>query len=98
MRDIAIAELEVSTWQLLIVLGLGSTLLPFAATLYASRHTTASRVALTGYVAPLVGVVGGWLLLDEVITATLLVGGVLTLVGVALATSARRRPAVDAIG
>ncbi len=81
-NDIAIAELNTRSWQLLILLGLGSTLLPFVATLYASRHTTAARVALTGYVAPLVGVTAGALLLDEVITPAIAVGGLLTLTGV----------------
>ena len=82
--DIAIAELNSRSWQLLILLALGSTLLPFVATLYASRHTTAAKVALTGYVAPLVGVTAGALLLDEVITPAIALGGLLTLTGVVL--------------
>jgi drug/metabolite transporter (DMT)-like permease len=82
--DIAIAELNSRSWQLLILLALGSTLLPFVATLYASRHTTAAKVALTGYVAPLVGVTAGALLLDEVITPAIAIGGLLTLTGVVL--------------
>ena len=83
-RDVAIADLNVRSWQLLVLLGLGSTLLPFVATLYASRHTTAANVALTGYVAPLVGVSAGAILLDEVITPAIVVGGLLTISGVVL--------------
>lgn len=82
--DLAIDSLNTRSWQLLILLGLGSTLLPFVATLYASRHTTASRVALTGYVAPLVGVTAGAILLDEVITPAIAIGGLLTITGVIL--------------
>ena len=80
-----------SVWVLLIALGLGGTLLPFAGTLYASRHTTAARVALTGYLAPLIGVTAGALLLGEEITFVIAVGGMLTLVGIALAGRRRRR-------
>ena len=91
--DIRIGELNARSWQLLVLLALGSTLLPFVATLWASRHTTAANVALTAYVAPLVGVVGGAVLLNEVITPPIVVGGLLTITGVMLvggaATSAR---------
>lgn len=82
--DVRIAELNLRSWQLLVLLALGSTLLPFVATLYASRHTTAANVALTAYVAPLVGVVGGAVLLDEVITPAIVIGGLLTITGVVM--------------
>lgn len=87
------SDLGPEVWLLLIALGLGSTLLPFGATLYASRHTTAAMVALTGYVAPLVGVIAGVLILDEVLTAPILIGGAITMVGVGLVGGRRRRPA-----
>ena len=83
-NDISIDALNLRSWQLLVLLGLGSTLLPFVATLYASRHTTAAKVALTGYVAPLVGVTAGAILLDEVITPAIAVGGLLTIAGVVM--------------
>lgn len=88
-----VTGLPSTVWLLLVLLGLGSTLLPFAATLFASRHTTAARVALTGYLAPLVGVVGGVVLLDEVITPAIAVGGAMTMVGVVLVGMSRRRRA-----
>jgi drug/metabolite transporter (DMT)-like permease/FKBP-type peptidyl-prolyl cis-trans isomerase 2 len=66
--DVAPGGLEAGTVALLVALGLGSTLLPFVATLYASAHASAAVVALTGYLAPVIGVIGGAVLLDEVIT------------------------------
>jgi drug/metabolite transporter (DMT)-like permease len=81
-----------SLWWLLVILGLGSTLLPFAATLYASKHASATIVSITGYIAPLVGVVGGVLLLDEDITVAIALGAALTTVGVALVGGVRRTP------
>jgi drug/metabolite transporter (DMT)-like permease len=79
-------------WLLLVVLGLGSTLLPFGLTLYASKHASATVVATTGYLAPLVAVVGGAALLGEQITAVIAVGAVLAMVGVALVGGIRRTP------
>ncbi len=81
---------DASLWWLLVILGLGSTLLPFATTLYASKHASATVVSITGYIAPLVGVVGGVLILDEEFTTAIAVGAALTTVGVALVGGVRR--------
>ena len=91
LQDISFQGLSTKSWALMIALGLGSTLLPFFMTLYASKHTTAARVALTGYLAPIVGVIAGWLLLDEVITLAIIAGAALALAGVALVGRGRRR-------
>jgi drug/metabolite transporter (DMT)-like permease len=88
----AVGSYETRLWTLLIVLGLGSTLLPFGLTLYASKHASATIVATTGYLAPLVGVVGGALILGEQITPVIVVGAALAMVGVALVGGARRTP------
>jgi drug/metabolite transporter (DMT)-like permease len=77
-------------WTLLVVLGLGSTLLPFGLTLYASKHASATIVATTGYLAPLVGVVGGAIILGEEITPVIVIGAVLAMAGVGLVGGARR--------
>ena len=85
-----VGAFDANLWVLLIVLGLGSTLLPFGATLYASKHASATVVSVTAYLAPLVAVVGGVLLLDEQLTAVIIAGSALALVGVALVGGPRR--------
>jgi drug/metabolite transporter (DMT)-like permease len=85
-------EYSPSLWWLLVVLGLGSTLLPFGATLYASKHASAAVVSITGYIAPLVGVIGGVLLLGEQLTPAIVTGAALATVGVALVGGVRRTP------
>ncbi len=77
-------------WILLVALALGSTLLPFGSTLYASKHASATLVAVTAYLAPLVAVVGGALLLDEQITPVIVAGATVTIIGVALVGRGRR--------
>jgi len=98
VQDIELPGLTFNAWQILILLALGSTLLPFVATLYASAHTTAAKVALTGYLAPLVGVVGGAVILDEVITTAIVVGGSLAVAGVVLVGRGGRRTPLPATG
>lgn len=88
--DIEFSNVTATSWVALIALGLGSTFLPFFATLFASRHTTAARVALTGYLAPVVGVVAGVVLLDEVLTVPIVVGATLALVGIVIVGRGRR--------
>jgi drug/metabolite transporter (DMT)-like permease len=85
LQDIDLAGVNSTSWVVLIALGVGSTFLPFFATLFASRHTTAARVALTGYLAPVVGVVAGVVLLGEVLTVPIIIGAIFALVGVAVA-------------
>ncbi len=79
-------------WPLLIALGLVATLLPFVATLYAIKHVSATVVALTGYLAPLVGLLGGVVILGELVTPAIAVGGLLTLAGVVVVGIPRRLP------
>jgi drug/metabolite transporter (DMT)-like permease len=95
-QDIELAGVTATSWVTLIALGLGSTFLPFFATLFASRHTTAARVALTGYLAPVVGVVAGVVLLDEVLTVPIVIGAALALAGIVIVGRGRRtrRPAM----
>jgi drug/metabolite transporter (DMT)-like permease len=95
LRDIDPGGVSKTAWPVLIALGVGSTFLPFFATLFASRHTTAARVALTGYLAPVIGVIAGVVLLGEVLTAPIVIGACLALVGIAVAGRRRRMaPAV----
>ncbi len=95
-RDFRPGDLDLPLWALLVALGLGSTLLPFVMTLYASKYTTAARVSLVAYVAPLITVMAGVVLLDEVITSRIVIGGMMSLAGVALAGAGGRAEATAA--
>jgi drug/metabolite transporter (DMT)-like permease len=59
-------------------------------TLYASKYTTAARVSLVAYVAPVISIMGGIVLLDEVLTGFIIAGGMLSITGVVLAGSGAR--------
>jgi drug/metabolite transporter (DMT)-like permease len=88
--EIDLSGISASSWLVVVALGLGATFFPFFLTLFAAKRATAARVSLTGYLAPIVDVIAGVVLLDEVLTVPIVVGAVLPLVGVVLVGRGRR--------
>ncbi len=78
-------------WLVLIAMGVGG-LAAFLGSLRANELNPASRAGLMGYLVPLVGVLGGVLLFHEAVTANLIFGGLVVIVGVTLV--GRANPAV----
>lgn len=78
-----------------LYLGLFPTAVAFLCWGYALSRTSAGRLAATTYAVPALVVLLSWLLLAEVPAPMALAGGVLCLVGVALATLPVRRPGRD---
>jgi drug/metabolite transporter (DMT)-like permease len=77
-----------SVWWM-AYLGLFPTAIGFTCYAYALNHMPASNLAVTTYLIPVITIVMAWLLLDETPASLAYLGGVITLVGVAVA---RRRP------
>ncbi len=72
-----------------VYLGLFPTAVAFTTYAFALRHMTASSLGITTYLVPPLTIAMGWLFLGETPPAMAYVGGVLALVGVAVA---RRKP------
>jgi drug/metabolite transporter (DMT)-like permease len=72
-----------------IYLGIFPTAIAFTTFAYALRTMSASSLGVTTYLVPPITIVMGWLFLDETPPGMAYVGGVLALVGVAVA---RRKP------
>jgi drug/metabolite transporter (DMT)-like permease len=89
-------DLGIKAWALLVFLAVGATVVPYFAFFWATSHASATLVSLSGYVAPLVAVVLGVLLLDEQIQTSIAIGGLLILTGVVIADRAERAGADDA--
>ncbi len=68
-----------------VYLGLVPTALAFSTWAYALRHTTAGKLGVTTFAVPPITIFLGWLLLGEVPPVLAVVGGALSLVGVAIA-------------
>lgn len=86
---VRLGDLDLVLWALLIVLGLASTLLPFTATLYAAKYASAAQTAIPGYLAPIVTLTAGIVLLGEIVTPSIMLGGVLAFTGALLMTGGR---------
>ena len=71
-----------------IYLGLVPTAIAFSTWAYALKHSTAGRLGVTTFAVPPITILLGWLFLGEVPPLLAIVGGALSLVGVAIA---RRR-------
>jgi drug/metabolite transporter (DMT)-like permease len=69
-----------------VYLGLVPSALAFSTWAYALQHTTAGKLGVTTFVVPPITILLGWLFLDEVPPLLAIVGGALSLVGVAIAT------------
>jgi drug/metabolite transporter (DMT)-like permease len=84
VRDLAAAP----TLQILgvVYLGLVPTALAFSTWAYALKYSTAGRLGVTTFAVPPITILLGWLLLAEVPPFLAIVGGALSLVGVAIAT------------
>ena len=86
-----VAELRVApaaVWWSVLYLGLVPTALAFSTWAYALSRSSAGRLGVTTYVVPPLTIGLGWLLLGEIPLPLALVGGALSLAGVALS---RRR-------
>jgi drug/metabolite transporter (DMT)-like permease len=69
-----------------VYLGLVPTALAFSTWAYALKHSTAGRLGVTTFVVPPITILLSWLFLAEVPPLLAIVGGALSLVGVAIAT------------
>lgn len=76
-----------------LYLGVVSTALAFSTWAYALSRTSAGRLGVTTYAVPPLAIALGWLLLQEVPSLLAVLGGLLSLVGVAIA----RRPSARVV-
>lgn len=76
-------------WAYLVVIG---SVVAYTAYVWVLNAAPISLVATYAYVNPVVAVFLGWLILSEPLSAPVLLGGAVVVVGVAIVVSAERRP------
>jgi drug/metabolite transporter (DMT)-like permease len=89
--DGAPTDFTATGWLLVAAAGVFATAMPFLVFYAAMKHVTATQASLTGYVIPIVAIVLGAWWLDEQVTASIVIGGLLILVGVILTDRAAAR-------
>jgi drug/metabolite transporter (DMT)-like permease len=78
-------------WSLMAYLGVVSTFVPFVLFFWMLQRVSATQVSLAGYIVPVIALIGGVILLNEVITLAIAGGGLLVLVGVVITERAEGR-------
>ncbi|NEA36143.1 EamA family transporter [Streptomyces sp. SID13031] len=89
-----LGAIEPKGWIALAYLVVFGSLLAYTAYSYLLANAPISLIGTYAYVNPVVAVLLGWLVLSERITAKILIGGAVVVVGVALVVSAERRRTV----
>jgi drug/metabolite transporter (DMT)-like permease len=79
---VQISSIPLSSWLTIGYLVSVGSILTFSAFIYSIRHLPASLASLYAYINPIVAMVTGALVLNESITLNLIIGAVITVVGV----------------
>jgi drug/metabolite transporter (DMT)-like permease len=88
--DVELGEVggaSILAWAYLVVIG---AMLAYTAYVWLLGHAPLSLIATYAYVNPVVAVFLGWLLLSEPVTAAIVAGGAVIVLGVAIVVSAER--------
>jgi drug/metabolite transporter (DMT)-like permease len=92
-----LGQVEGRNWVILLALGAVATAVPFTAFLIAAEVNIAARLAIIGYLVPVVAVILAVLFLDETITLTIVVGATLIIGGVILTERSSRHVPVPGV-
>ena len=84
-----LASTHVPLWLLMLWMVVLGGILPFALVVSALRHISATRAGITAMLEPVVAIVVAWAWLGESLQPVQLSGAALTLLGIALAQTAR---------
>lgn len=83
------APLDATLW--VVYLGVFPTAIAFTTWAYVLQRSTAGQTSATTYVVPAIAILMSWIILDEVPTPLMLLGGALCLLGVLVTRSRWRR-------
>ncbi|HEV7783097.1 MAG TPA: EamA family transporter [Chitinophagaceae bacterium] len=100
---IPLADIPWQSWASIAYLVLFGSLIAFICYLYALQNLPTEQASIYAYVNPMVAVLCGWMIYNEKITPYLIVGGLVTLLGVYLinkafkATPPREQPEPEGV-
>ena len=83
-QSVHISSIPWKSWMAILYLLVFSSFLCFVAYLYALQHLPTEQASLYAYINPIVAVLLGWLLFDELLTPFVVAGTLVTLYGVYL--------------
>jgi drug/metabolite transporter (DMT)-like permease len=86
-----LSQIPLQSWGAIAYLIIASNIITFVAFLYTMKHLPAAVAALYAYVNPIVAILVGSLLVNEKITFKIIVGSLITLVGVFLVNQSLKK-------
>lgn len=90
IADLQSAPLDATLW--VVYLGIFPTAIAFTTWAYVLQRSTAGQTSATTYVVPAIAILMSWLVLGEVPTLMMFIGGALCLLGVLVTRMRRRSP------
>ncbi len=88
---IPIIEIPFQTWGALAYLILAGSIFTFVAFIYSMKHLEPAIASLYAYINPIVAILVGSLVVDEVLTANIFIGSLITLFGVYLVNKSMKQ-------
>lgn len=83
-KTMPISDIPAKTWLAISYLVLASSIVAFVAFIYTMKHLEPAIAALYAYINPIVAILVGTALVNEKLTIDILIGSVITLIGVFL--------------
>lgn len=90
-NSIPLSEIPMQAWGAILYLVIASNLITFAAFIYTMKHLEPAVASLYAYINPIVAIFVGSLVMSEKITASIIIGSLITLVGVYLVNQSLRK-------
>lgn len=92
-----LSQIPMVSWAALAYLVIASNIVTFIAFIYTMKHLEPAKAALYAYINPIVAIFTGSILLNEKITWKIIVGSVITLIGVYLVNQSLRKQRLEKI-
>jgi drug/metabolite transporter (DMT)-like permease len=89
-KAIPLASIPWQTWSAISYLVAFGSVFSFIAYIYALQHLPTEQASLYAYINPIVAVFLGWIIFGEVLTPFIIVGVLITLLGVYLVNRSSR--------
>jgi drug/metabolite transporter (DMT)-like permease len=90
-KVISLTTVSLHTWLVIAYLIFAGSMIAIVAFVYSMKHLNPAIAVLYAYINPIVAMVTGTILLNEKITTTILVGSLITLLGVYLVNYSMRK-------
>jgi drug/metabolite transporter (DMT)-like permease len=79
-----LSEIPISAWYAILYLVVAGSIIGFGCYIYTLQHLPTEQASIYAYINPLVAVLTGWIFLGELLSLQLLLGSVVTILGIYL--------------